>query len=156
MHIAAVHAVGSQRGQFEKRRSRIEQQIDAITRQQFSARHMARPRLFAAALHRSVELSTKVRDEAFHRLGVVGEFARFRIEGGMNGGHCLTEQRNLRSVALRGSDLRVTEQTIIVLDRISASCRTIAGRSTCAVSRWCPRRSRRAWHHADTVRGYNL
>ena len=37
-HFAAIHVVGGQRAEFQKRRARIEQQIDAIARQQLAAR----------------------------------------------------------------------------------------------------------------------
>src|SRR4029079_9566828 len=60
---------------------------------------MARSRLFAAALHRSVELGTQIRHKAFHRHGVVGEFARFRIERGLDIGHLLATRRNSWSSA---------------------------------------------------------
>jgi hypothetical protein len=73
MNVAAVHAVCGQRRKLEERRSRIEQQVDALARQQLSARSVPRSRLFAAALHRRIELGAQVRDQGFHRLGIAGE-----------------------------------------------------------------------------------
>ena len=147
MNVAAVHAVRGQRRQFEKRRPRIKQQIDALARKQFSARHMPRSRLFAAALHRGVELGAQVRNQAFHRLGVVAEFARFGVERGLDVGHAARQ-----NVWPAPQPSGMASRSLMLPDRISASCRTIGGRSTCAGSRLCPRRSRRAWRHADTVR----
>ena len=82
MNVAAVHAVRRQGRKLQERRSRIEQQIDALARQQFPARNVPRARFFAAALHRGLELGAQVRNQGLHRLGVVGEFRRARLDGG--------------------------------------------------------------------------
>ena len=73
MNVAAVHAVRGQRRELQERRSRIEQQVDALACQQFPASGVPRSRLFAAALHGGVELGAQVRDQGFHRLGIAGE-----------------------------------------------------------------------------------
>ena len=49
MHVAAIEAVGRQRRQFEKRGSRIDQEIDALARQHLAARGVPGARGFAAA-----------------------------------------------------------------------------------------------------------
>ena len=49
MHVAAIEAVGGQRRQFEKRGAGIDQEVDAVARQHFSARGMPRAGHLAAA-----------------------------------------------------------------------------------------------------------
>ena len=82
MDVAAVEAVGGERRELEERRARIEQQVDALARQELAAPDVPRPRLLAAALDRRVELVAEVGDQAFHGRGVGGEFGRLRIDGG--------------------------------------------------------------------------
>ena len=76
MHVAAIEAVGRQRRQFEKRRAGIDQQIDALARQHFSARSVPRPRCLAAAAGDLIELFAEFGDQRPHRLGVAGKIGR--------------------------------------------------------------------------------
>ena len=89
MDVAAIETMRGERRQLEERRAGIEQQIDAVAREQLAACDVARPRLLAAALHGSVERGTEIRDQTFHRRGVRGELGRLRIDGGC--GHRVTE-----------------------------------------------------------------
>ncbi len=56
MHVAAIQAVGGERRQFEKRRSRIDQEIDALARQHLAARGVPGARRLAAAAGHLIEL----------------------------------------------------------------------------------------------------
>src|ERR1700682_2950911 len=55
MHVAAIEAVSGKRRQFEKRRSRIDQEIDALTRQHLAARGVPGPRCLSPATSDAVE-----------------------------------------------------------------------------------------------------
>ncbi len=176
MHVAAVEPVGGERRELEERRAGIEQQVDALARQKFAARDVPRPRLLAAALDRGIELVAQVGDQALHRRGVGGEFVRARVDGGC----CHRRGLHLSPLAARGrppkrpeglpapsapralaqpsprkrgegapSSLHIHCDTH---DAFTASCRRVPGRSACAGSRWCRRRSRRAWRRADNAR----
>ena len=86
-NVAAVHAVGGERRQLEKRAAGIEQQIDPLAGEQLSAGGMPRPRLLAAAAHRHVELFAQVSDQRLHGGGVARELGRARVDAGWEDGH---------------------------------------------------------------------
>ncbi|OIQ68535.1 hypothetical protein GALL_498700 [mine drainage metagenome] len=73
MHVAAIKAEGRQRRQFEKRRTGIDQQIDALTRQHLAPRGMPGARRLSAAAGHLIELLAELRDQRAHRLGVAGK-----------------------------------------------------------------------------------
>ena len=83
MHIAAIEPVGGERRQFEKRRARIDQEIDALARQHLAARGVPGARGFAAAAGHLIELSPQLGDQRSHRLGVAGKIGRSGIDAGM-------------------------------------------------------------------------
>jgi hypothetical protein len=69
MHVTAINADRGQRRQFEKCRSRIYQEIDALARQHLAARGMPGARRFAAAGH-AVEHLAQFCDRHPHGFGV--------------------------------------------------------------------------------------
>ena len=98
MHVAAIEAVGRQRRQFEKRRSRIDQEIDALARQHLAARGMPDARGLAAAAGDLVELLPELGDQRAHGLGVAGKIGRCGVDRGMkrHGLLLFMVRRNLR------------------------------------------------------------
>ena len=84
MHVAAVEAVGGERRQFEKRCSRIGQEIDALARQKLAARGMSFARgLPAAAAGDLAELFAKLGDERTHGFGITGKIGGSGVGDGM-------------------------------------------------------------------------
>ena len=86
-HGAVIHLVGRKGREFEKRRSRIEQQPDALARQQFAAAFVALARGLVAAQRDRCGLFAQIGDERPHRLGVGAERRRARLERGLDDGH---------------------------------------------------------------------
>lgn len=83
MHVPAVEAVGGERRQFEKRGARIEQQIDALARQQLAARGMFGARRLAAAGSDRRQLVVQFGDQRPHRIGIAREIGRTGIDLGV-------------------------------------------------------------------------
>src|SRR5258706_6209563 len=62
MYVAAVEAVGRKWRQFEERRARIDQEVDALPRQHLAARGMPGARGLAAAAGDLIELIAEFGD----------------------------------------------------------------------------------------------
>ena len=83
MHIAAIEAVGGQRRKFEKRRSRIDQEIDALARQHLATRQVPRPSRLAAAARDLIELLAEFADQRAHDFAVGRKIGRGGVDRGM-------------------------------------------------------------------------
>ena len=73
MHVAAIEAVGRKRRQFQKRGTRIYQEIDALARQHLASRGVAGARYLAAAAGDLVKPLAKLCDQRAHGLCVAGK-----------------------------------------------------------------------------------
>ena len=71
--VVAVHAVGGERRELEKRRNRDRQPVDPLARGQLAALAMLGGRLRAAAGVRDREPLAQSGDQAFHARGVALE-----------------------------------------------------------------------------------
>ena len=85
--VAVVHAVRRHRRQFQERRARIDQVLDAVARQQLAARHVLGARGFAAAQRGLRQFLIQVIQLRLHGARVVGEVLRPRIDAGFDDGH---------------------------------------------------------------------
>src|SRR5260370_38247764 len=83
MHVAAIETESRKRRQFEKCRSRIDQEVDALARQHLAARRVPGPRYLAAAAGHPIELLPEFCDQRPHRLGVAGKIGRGGVGTGM-------------------------------------------------------------------------
>ncbi len=72
-HLALVHVVGGQQGQFEEGRSGIDQQIDPLAHQQLAACHMLAARRLAAAAHDRLGGLAQLVHQLLHGLRVGAE-----------------------------------------------------------------------------------
>ena len=127
-HVAAIHAVRGERRQLEKRRAGIEQQVDALARQQLAARQCAALRAPRCRPATAVELCAQVLDQRLHRVAA------------------------LRANSRRAADRSADRESVGHRPGPSLVSGTARGRSACAGSRSCRRRSRRAWRRAAAAR----
>ena len=154
-HLVVVHAVGGKLRQFQERRAGIDQSGDPIARQQLAACEVPLARRLAAAL-RASRRSRAGRRPGAHASALA---ANRRSAGRCRSGACVMRGWN------HGSDLRDGERVLRTIvcracgHRVHAAVRsimpsrgTVRGRSACGGSRWCRRRSRRAWRRAAAGR----
>ena len=98
-NILAVHAISGERRQLEEGRARIEQEADALARQELAAGKVALARGVAAAEADAFELLREVGDEAPHRRVVRLVEGRMRIERCGEDGHRVTRAERCRHSA---------------------------------------------------------
>ncbi len=82
VHVAAVHAEGGERRQFQERRARIDQVHHAIAREKLSARHMPFAGFFRAARGGLGAARLQFDDELAHFVSIAAKFGAARINGG--------------------------------------------------------------------------
>src|SRR3989344_2364976 len=86
-HFFAVHLMGGQLTDFEKRRADIQQTVNPFTWQQFAARGVTLLSLGAAAFVNAGEQGAQVVDLGEHRRTVGGELRRTGVDLGVQNGH---------------------------------------------------------------------
>src|SRR5262249_25639852 len=100
MNVAAVHAEGGERRKLKKWRARIEQRIDAITRQQLAAGGVTLARPLGSSLRCRRASRDEFGVELLHRRGIAIEFLRpdgdLRLEHGHEG------ERSPQATSIRG------------------------------------------------------
>ena len=87
--IVVIHAERCQLRQFQKRRARVEQLSDAVTRQQLAASHMLVARRLAAAQRKFPDFGAQVGDQRLERGRVVAKIVRAGIQLCFDDRHCL-------------------------------------------------------------------
>ena len=95
-HVAAVHAVGGERRKLEDGRSRIDQRVDAVAREQLAPIEMLAARLVAAPSRDGCRLLSKIVDERAQPGGVGAELLSANVEPG-------SDCRHERSAALESA-----------------------------------------------------
>ncbi len=82
VHVAAVHAEGGERRQFQERRAGIDQVHHAVARKKLAARHMPFARFFRAAQGGLGAARLQFGGQRAHFFGIGAEFGAVRINGG--------------------------------------------------------------------------
>ncbi len=86
-HGVVVDAVGGELRELEKRRSRVEQQTDALAHRQLAPRHVALARRSAAAARDLLDFGAQVRDQRAHGVGVGAKSLASRVDASFEDGH---------------------------------------------------------------------
>lgn len=79
--FAAVHAVCSERREFEERRAGVEQQVDPVSRQQFASRHVLGPSCLAATLRDLGKPLPQFRHQFTHHRGARDKLFAISLDG---------------------------------------------------------------------------
>src|SRR5690606_28129162 len=141
---------------FQKRRTAIQQGIDALAWQQFAPGAMARLGLFAAALGDLRQQGSQFCQLLEHGAAIGGELRRVGVDLGVEYGHFLLPFRLDASITARfahaGRNFLWERPWPLPRNSwsvgVSGSARTIPDQSTSGGFHWCRRRSHRAWRHA--------
>ncbi len=85
--VIAIHVIAGELADFEERRARVEQPVDAVARQQLAALDVLLPRALAAALRNFFDLLPEIGNQRLHRVAVGDEFVGARIDAGFDQAH---------------------------------------------------------------------
>jgi len=86
-HIVVVDTESRERGQFQERRTRVEQRIDALARQQLAPSEVQFAGAFTAPETRGLEMRPQIIDLGLHRGAILREFGAADIDGSLDHVH---------------------------------------------------------------------
>ena len=85
--VVAVHAETRELADLEKRRTRVDERVDALARQHLAAAEVLFARAFAAAQRDGLGLFAQVFDQPGHGRGIFRELGALRIDPGLDQAH---------------------------------------------------------------------